>query len=72
MEIHGCMMRMSTMQSKNLLEHKEIVSIITARLKFMVTNNLIGLSFYKLVQFLKNYVNPQGEETLIIIRSRTA
>ncbi len=59
------------MQSKNLLEHKEIVSIITARLKLMITNNIIGLSSYKLVQFLKNYVNPQEVETPIIIRSYT-
>lgn len=64
MEIYGCMMAMSMMQSKNLLEHKEIVSI-------MVTNNIIGLSFYKLVQFLKNYVNPQEVEIPIIICSRT-
>ena len=63
---------MSTIQSKNLLEHKEIVSIITARFKLMVTNNILGLSSYKLIQFLKNYVNPQGVETQIIIRSRTA
>ncbi len=30
------------------------------------------MSSYKLVQFLKNYVSPQGVETPIIIRSRTA
>ncbi len=30
------------------------------------------MSFYKLVQFLKNYVSPQGVETLIIICLRTA
>lgn len=35
----------------------------------MITNNIIGLSSYKLVQFLKNYVNPQGVETPIIFRS---
>ena len=30
------------------------------------------MSSYKLVQFLKTYVNPQGEEIPITIRSRTA
>ena len=30
------------------------------------------MSSYKLVRFLKNYVSPQGVETPIIIRSRTA
>lgn len=33
---------------------------------------MIELSSYKLVQFLKEYVNPKGTETPIVIRSRTA
>ena len=57
MEIYRCMMRMSIIQYKNLLEHKDIVSIITAIFKLMVTNNILGLSFYKLVHFRKNNVN---------------
>lgn len=57
------------MQSKNLLEYKEIISIIIARFKLMITNNILGLSFYKLVQFLKNYINPQEVETSITIYS---
>lgn len=30
------------------------------------------MSFYKLVQFLKNYVDPERVETPIVIRLRTA
>ena len=33
---------------------------------------ILGLSSYKLVQFLKNYVDTEGVETPIVIRSRTA
>ena len=33
---------------------------------------MVGLSSYKLVQFLKEYVNPEGIETPVVIRSRTA
>ncbi len=33
---------------------------------------IVGLSSYKLVQFLKTYVSPQGIETPIVIRSRIA
>ena len=39
----------------------------------MSINNLkVGLSSYKLVQFLKTYVNPQGKEIPITIRSLIA
>lgn len=40
----------------------------------MLINNLevLGLSSYKLVQFLKTYVNPQGDQIPITIQSRTA
>ena len=33
---------------------------------------MVGLSSYKLIQFLKEYVNPEGIETPVVIRSRTA
>ena len=33
---------------------------------------LVGLSSYKLVRFLKEYVNPEGIETPIVIRLYTA
>ena len=33
---------------------------------------MVGLSSYKLVQFLKEYVNPKGIETPIVICSCTA
>ena len=33
---------------------------------------MVRLSSYKLVQFLKKYVNPEGIETPVVIHSRTA
>ena len=33
---------------------------------------MAGLSFYKLVQFLKEYTNPEGIKTPVVIHSRTA
>ena len=33
---------------------------------------MAGLSSYKLVQFLKEYINPEGIKTPVVIHSRTA
>ena len=33
---------------------------------------MVGLSSYKLVQFLKEYVNPEGIKTPVVIRACTA
>ena len=33
---------------------------------------MVGLSFYKLVQLLKEYVNPEGIKTPVVIRSHIA
>ena len=33
---------------------------------------MVGLSFYKLIQFLKEYINPKRIKTPVVIRSCTA
>ena len=70
-KIYRCIIKISIISSKNFLESKKIISIIIARFKLIVINNIIGLSSYKLVRILNNYVNTWKVETLIIIWSNT-
>ena len=40
--------------------------------KYIINQQNLGLTLYKLVQHLREYVNPKGVQTPIEIKSRTA
>lgn len=71
---HGWMTKAYENQYEILLRNKVTVSNNLIGVYYQQCNILhqIGLNLYKLVQHLKEYINPEGMEAPVVICSRTA